>query len=307
MTEPCDVIIIGAGPAGLTAGIYCAQAGLNVVILERETTGGRLLNIEKIENYPGFAEGVPGAQLGQTMVLQAMNYGVGLNIAEVTGLELDSKNKRVKTAEGDYLGKAVIIASGGHPKKLGVDGEGEFIDKGVAYCAICEGGQFKGKVVAVVGGGDAGITEALYLTKIASKVIIVEIMSQLNAKAILQKRALENHKIEIMCSTRIEAILGHSKVQALQLLNIKTGDVTNLNVDGVLVHVGWEPHTKYLEGVIPLDNQRYIMVNESMETELSGVFAAGDVRRGSLMQIATAIGDGTTASIMAQKYLREIS
>ncbi|MGA2466462.1 MAG: FAD-dependent oxidoreductase [Thermodesulfobacteriota bacterium] len=306
MNEIYDVIIIGAGPAGLTAGIYCAQAGLKVVVLEKETIGGQVLNIEKIENYPGFADGVSGAQLGQTMALQAMSYGVGLNIAEVTGLELGSKNKRVKTTNTDYSGKAVIITSGGHPMRLGVPGEEEFIGKGVAYCAICEGGQFKGKVVAVAGGGDAGVTEALYLTKIASKVIIVEIMPRLNAKSLLQKRALENQKIEIMCSTRIEVILGDNKVQAIQLLNTKTEEVTNLNVDGILVHVGWEPQTKYLEGVIPLDDQGYIVVNEVMETELSGVFAGGDIRRGSMKQVATAIGDGTTAAIMVQKYVGEV-
>ena len=307
MSEGYDLIIIGAGPAGLTAGIYCAQAGLKVVVLERETIGGQLLNIEKIENYPGFADGISGSQLGQAMALQAMNYRVQLNMAEVTGLELNSKNKRVKTTNTGYLGKAVVITGGGHPMRLGVPGEEEFIGKGMAYCAMCEGGQFKGKVVAVAGGGDAGITEALYLTKIASKVIIVEIMPRLNAKSLLQKRALENQKIEIICSTKIEAIMGDNKVQAIQLLNTKTQEVTRLSVEGVLVHVGWKPETRWMEGVVPLNSQGEVLVNESMETGVPGIFAAGDIRHGSPRQVATAIGDGTIAAITVQKYLGEVS
>lgn len=307
MVEVYEVIIIGAGPAGLTAGLYCAQAGLKAVVLEKETPGGQLMNIDKIENYPGFAEGISGPELGQAMTLQAMNYGLEMELAEVIGLELGSKIKQVKTSTNDYLGKSVIITGGGHPMHLGVRGEEEFKGKGVAYCAVCEGGPFKGKVVAVAGGGDAGVTEALYLTKIASKIIIVEVMPELTAKSLLRKRAFENHKIEIICSSRIEAITGDNKVQAIQLLDTKTQEVSSLNVDGVLVRVGWRPQTKYLEGVLPLDNEGHIAVNEVMETNLPGVFAAGDIRHGSLKQVAAAIGDGTTAALMAQKYLREVS
>lgn len=302
MNEAYDVISIGAGPAGLTACLYCAQAGLKVLAFEKETLGGQIMNIEKIENYPGFPDGVSGAQLGQAMTLQAMNYGVEIRIAEVIGLEVESKNKRVKTTNGDYVSRVVIIASGGQPMRLGVPGEEEFTGKGVAYCAMCEGGQFKDKKVAVAGGGDAGVSEALYLTKITSEVIIVEIMPQLNAKSLLQKRARENQKIEIISSSRIEAILGDSQVRAIQLLHTETKELTDLQVDGVLVHVGWQPRTKYLEGVVPVDNQGLIVVNETMETELSGVFAAGDIRHGSPKQVVVASGDGTIAAIAAQKY-----
>ncbi|MGA2462984.1 MAG: FAD-dependent oxidoreductase [Thermodesulfobacteriota bacterium] len=307
MTEIYDIIIVGTGPAGLTAGIYCAQAGFKVAALERELPGGQLVNIEKVENYPGFPDGISGAQLSQAMLLQAMKYGVELKMEEVMGLEVGSKNKLVKTVDNTYLSKAVIIASGGHPMRLGMPGEEKFIGEGVAYCALCEGGQFKNKVVGVVGGGDAGVTEALYLTKIASKIIIVEIMPELTAKSLLQRRARENEKIEIICSTKVEAILGNNHIEAIQLLNIKTKEVSNLRVDGVLVHVGWEPQTKYLEGVLSLDNQMCVVVNETMATELPGVFAAGDLRQGSLRQVATAIGDGATAAIVAQRYLREVS
>ena len=305
MSDLYDVIIIGAGPAGLTAGLYCAQAGLRVLALEREAPGGQLMNIEKIENYPGFSDGVSGPELGQMIAMQAMNYGLELNIAEVTGLEFESKDKVLKTGNGDYRSKAVIITGGGHPMPLGVPGEEEYKGKGIAYCALCEGGQFKGKTVAVAGGGDAGITEALYLTKIASKVIIVEILPELNAKSILRKRAMENEKIQILCANRITAVLGDSQVKAVRLFNMGTEKTTDLDVGGVLVHVGWQPRTKYLEDIVPLDKYGYILVKGTMETESPGIFAAGDIRVGSPKQIATAIGDGTTAAITAQKYLRE--
>jgi thioredoxin reductase (NADPH) len=307
MSDLYDVIIIGAGPAGLTAGLYCVQAGLRVLALERETPGGQLMNIEKIENYPGFSEGVSGPELGQKMALQAMNYGLEFNIAEVRGLKLESRDKVLNIGNGEYRSKAVIIAGGGHPMPLGVPGEEEYKGKGIAYCALCEGGQFKGKTVAVAGGGDAGITEALYLTKIASKVIIVEIMPELNAKSILKKRAMENEKIQIICDSRIMSVLGDGQVKAIQLFNTGTENTTNLDVDGVFVHVGWQPQTKYLEDIVPLDKNGYILVNGMMETALAGIFAAGDTRVGSPRQVATAIGDGTTAAIAAQKYLREIS
>ncbi len=278
------------------------------MVLERETPGGQLMNIEKIENYPGFDEGVSGPELGQKMALQAMNYGLEFNMAEVTGLKLESRDKVLTIDNGDYhRGKAVIIAGGGDAMPLGVPGEEEYKGKGIAYCALCEGGQFKGKTVAVAGGGDAGITEALYLTKIASKVIIVEIMPELNAKSILKKRAMENEKIQIICASRIMSVLGDGQVKAIQLFNMGTENTTNLDVDGVLVHVGWQPRTKYLEGIVPMDKNGYILVNGMMETALAGIFAAGDTRVGSPKQIAIAVGDGTTAAIAAQKYLREIS
>ena len=303
MDERYDVIIIGAGPAGLTAGIYCAQAGLNVLAVEEMAVGGDILNIENIENYPGFSDGVSGAQLGAQMMMQAMNYGVQIQLVKAVGLEIGPTDKRVKTGRGDYLGRAVIIAGGARPKKLGVPGEEAFIGSGVGYCAMCDGGQFAGKTVVVCGGGDAGITDALYMTKLASRVIVVEVMPQLNAISLLQERAGKNEKIEIVCSTRIEAIEGESKVTAVKLLNSETKELTTLPVDGVLVRVGLEPATDYLQGIVPLDSQGHILVNDNMETEVAGVLAAGDIRHGSPMQVATAVGDGTIAAISAQKYL----
>jgi len=305
MDEVYDVTIIGAGPAGLTAGLYCAQAGLRVVALEKETLGGQIMNIEKIENYPGFADGVSGPQLGQEMTMQAMNYGVEIKLAEVVGLELGAENKRVKTANGDYVSPAVIIAGGGEPLRLRVPGEEEFRENGVAYCGMCEGGQFKDMAVAVAGGGDSGVTEALYLANLASKVIIVEMMPELNAKSLLQNRVRQNQKVEIMCHSKVQAIVGDSQVRAIELLDTETNTVTTVALDGVLVHIGWVPQTKYLENVVPLDSEGHVMVKETMETELPGVFAAGDIRHGSLRQVASAIGDGTATALAAQRYLRE--
>lgn len=304
MNTVYDVIIIGAGPAGLTCGLYCAQAGFKVAVLEKESLGGYIVNLDKVENYPGFAEGVAGAELGQAMASQAMNYGAEIQFGEVQGLEIGPESKEVKTTTGDYSGRVVVVAGGSRPKKLGVPGEEEFIGKGMAYCAMCEGGQFADKVVAVAGGGDAGVTEALYLTKIVSKVIIIEVLPQLNARSLLEKRARENPKIEIICSNRIEAILGDSAVRAVKLLNVKTKAVANLQVDGVLVHIGLDPQTGYLKGAVPLHAQGQILVNDKMETKVPGVLAAGDIRCDSPRQIASAAGDGVIAAISALRYLR---
>ena len=302
-----DVVIIGAGPAGLTAGIYCAQAGLNVLVLEEMTVGGEVLNIEKLENYPGFSDGIPGAQLGMEMMTQAMNYGAQIQLAKVEGLEVGATDKLAKTARGDFSGRAVIVAGGAHPKKLGVPGEEAFTGSGIGYCAMCDGGQFTGQAIVLCGGGDAGLTDALYMTKLAAKIIVVEILPQLNAISLLQERARKNEKIEMICSTRIEAIEGDTKVKAVKLLNTETKELTTLPVDGVLIRIGMEPATGYLQGVVPLDSQGHILVNENMETEVPGVLAAGDIRHGSPMQVATAVGDGTIAAISAQRYLREVA
>jgi len=306
-----DVVIIGSGPAGLTAGLYTARAGLQTIILENEKLGGYLVNIDLVENYPGFVEGIRGNELAQGMMNQAMSYGVEFQLAEVIGLELGRDPKVVKTIQGDYLGKVIIIAGGSHPKKLDVPGEEEFVGKGVAYCAVCEGGSFGNKVVAVAGGGDAGITEGLYLTRIASKVIIIEIMPELNATEVLRKRASASSKIEIRCGTKIKAIVGDGQVKGLELLDVKTGQESTLEVDGVFVHIGLEPNTKYLRremgkrgwNIIPLDMNGYVLVNDKMATKIPGVFAAGDTRHNSACQIATAVGDGATAALSAIQFL----
>ena len=299
-----DVVIISGGPAGLSAGLYLARAKQRTILLDKESFGGYIKNIELVENYPGFAEGVSGAQLASEMVLQAMKYGLQFEEVEVIGIEFYSNSRWVTCANGKgYSTAAIIIAGGSTPKKLGVPGEEEFRGKGVINCAFCDGGQFIDRVIAVCGGGDAGVTEALYMTKLASKVILIELLPKLTATAILQERARDNPKLEIHCGIKVESIVGDDEVSAIKFLNVDTGQRDTLRVDGVLVHVDLEPNTSYLNGIVPLDGQGQIVVNDKMETEVSRLFAAGDVRSGSTRQIVTAVGDGAIAAISAQRLL----
>ena len=299
-----DVIIVGAGPAGLTAGLYAGRAKLKTIVLEKENLGGKITNIELIENYPGFPEGIAGAELGSQMMEQASKYGVEFKLAEVTGIEFRETLKMVKTSAGDLACRALIIAGGARPRKLSVPGETDFAGSGVAYCAFCDGDAFTGRVVAVAGGGDAGVTEGLYLSRIASKVILIEVMPQLTASKVLQERLRADSKIEIRCGTKIEAIVGDSAVRALRIVDLKTEQKTSLDVDGIFVSVGLEPDTGYLKGVVPLDGDGQILVNDRLETEIPGVFACGDIRSHSARQVGTAVGDGATAAISATKYLK---
>lgn len=303
-----DVVIIGGGPAGLTAGLYLSRARHRTLLLEKESFGGPILNVEWIENYPGFAEGVAGAQLASEMVTQATKYGLQLQQAEVLGIETYSSSRWVKCAGGSgYTATVIIIAGGARPKKLGVPGEEALQGKGVFNCAFCEGGRFTDKVVGVCGGGDSGITEALYLTKLASKVILFEVLPSLTATAILQERALSNPKLDIRCGVKVEAICGDSQVEAIEFFEVGGGKKGTLKVDGVLVYVGLEPNTSYLRSIVPLDSQGQIIVNERMETETPYILAAGDIRNGSLRQITTAVGDGAIAAISAQRLLQKLA
>ncbi|MFC1916141.1 NAD(P)/FAD-dependent oxidoreductase [Chloroflexota bacterium] len=304
MQQIYDTVVVGTGAAGLTAGLYLSRAKLNALLLEKETIGGELMNRDLIENYPGYSDGIIGSELGSNMMVQVMNYEGEIQLAEVSEIKLGQDYKEVKTAQGDYLSRTVIIAGGAHPKKLGIAGEEEFSDKGVFYCATCDGPHFAGKVVAVAGGGDSGITEGLHLTQYVSKVIVIEIMPELNATKILQERASANPKIEIRCGTKIEAILGDTEVKELSLADVKTGESYKLEVDGILVHIGLDPNTDYLKGTVPLDSKGQILVNAKMETEIPGIFAAGDIRSNSPMQVSTAVGDGATAALSAQRYLK---
>ena len=306
MSEIRDVIIIGAGPAGLTAGLYTCRARLNTLMIEKETIGGELMNRDLIENYPGYPGGVSGPELGSRMMTQTMDFGGEIQIAEVEGIELDGNYRIIKSTQEQYLSKAIIFSGGARPKKLGVPGEAKFTNKGVFYCATCDGPRFADRVVAVAGAGDSGITEALFLTQLVAKVIVIETLPQPTACKILQERAFSNPKIEVRCDTRIEAICGDEQVKGLALADIKTGKRSTLEVEGVLVHVGLDPNTGYLKDVIRLDEKGQIFVNERMETQIPGVFAAGDVRHNSPMQIASAVGDGATAALSLERYLKTL-
>ncbi len=303
-----DVVIIGGGPAGLTAGLYLSRAKRRTMLIDKENFGGYIKDVEWIENYPGFAQGVSGAQLASEMVTQATEYGLCLEPGEVTGIEIFSSSKWVACTGGKgYTTAVVVIAGGSRPKELGVPGEEMLRGKGVFNCALCDGGQFAGGVVVVCGGGDAGVTESLYMTKLASKVILIEAEPRLTATAILQERALANPKLEIRCGVKVEAIIGDSKVEAIEFSETGGGERGTLKTDGVLVHVGLEPNTGYLPGIIPLDSQGQIIVSSNMETEVPGVFAAGDIRSGSPRQIASAVGDGAIAAISAERLLQELA
>jgi thioredoxin reductase (NADPH) len=305
MDETYNVIVIGAGPAGLTAALYISLTQLRLLVVEKETLGGQIMNIDIVENYPGFADGIPGPKLGAQMITQAMNHGVKFVLGEVQEVKLGRDCKIVKTSAGKFIGESIIIASGAHPKKLNIPGEAEFSGRGVFYCAVCDGGYFAGQTVAVVGGGDAGVTEALYLARLVSKAIIIESMPQLTASKFLQDKVLMNPKIEVCCRTQLEAIMGDDKVKAITMLNLKNGQKSAIEVDGVLVHVGIEPNTNYLKGIVPLDSEGQITVNNMMETEVPGVFAAGDVRSSSIKQITASTGDGAIAAIYAGRFLQE--
>jgi thioredoxin reductase (NADPH) len=300
-----DVIIIGGGPAGLSAGLYTSRSRLNTLLIEKGVVGGRITDAELIENYPGFAEGISGAELGQLMQKQAAKYGLKITIAEATGLELKKDKKVVKTTKGDFATKAVIIASGSERGKLGVPGEKEVTGKGVSYCATCDGPLFRGKTVAVVGGGNAAISEALYLAKFASRVIVIHRRHQLRATRVLEEKARAEPKIEFLWDTVVEKIEGGDVVRQLKLRQVKTGQRSSLNVAGVFIAVGLKPSTDFLKGVLPMDEGGYIITNERMETEIPGILAAGDIRQNSPRQAITAAGDGATAAVNAEIFLSQ--
>jgi len=300
-----DVVIIGGGPAGLTAGLYAARARLNSLLIERMTIGGQITNAEQIENFPGFPDGISGFELGQLMHQQATKYGLKTVTAEATGIELKEDEKVVKTTEGDFIAKVSIIAGGSKRNTLGVPGEEEFTGKGVSYCATCDAPFFREQPVAVAGGSDAAITEALHLAQFASRVMVIHRRDQLRATAILQERAFAEPKIEFLWNTTVEKIEGEGFVKRLRLNQVKTGKKSTLEVRGVFVSIGFKPDTDYLKGIVPLDPVGHIITNEKMETEVPGIFAAGDIRSSSARQAITAAGDGATAAIYAHRFLTE--
>ena len=301
-----DSVIVGGGPAGLTAGLYLCRGNWRTLLVDKESPGGYIKNIELIENYSGFSEGVAGARLATQMVTQATNYGLKYEQAEVSTIEIFSSSKWVGCVDGKGFTTGAIIFTGGSvPKKLGVPGEEEFKDKGVIRCAFCDGGQFAGKTIVVCGGGDSGISEALYMSKIADKVIVVEAMPQLNATAILQDRLKANPKMEVHTGTMVKEIIGSDHVEAISVVRNGNDQAEIIKTDGVLVHIGLDPNTSYLEGIVPLTESGQIEVNEWMETGLPGVFAAGDIRSNSSRQVSAAVGDGAAAGIAAQRYLQK--
>jgi thioredoxin reductase (NADPH) len=298
-----DVIIIGGGPAGLSAGIYAARARLNSLLIERGAIGGQILNTGWVENYPGFPDGVSGIDLTTAMHKQAEKFGLETLLADFTGAKLKGKQKTVETSGGGFTAKTVIIAIGLERQKLGVPGEAEYIGRGVSYCATCDGAFFRGKPVVVVGGGNVAITEALELTRFASKITIIHRRDELRATKILRERAFAQPKIKILWDSVVDEITGEAFVEKVKVSNVKTRKKSVLNVAGVFMGVGFKANTDFLKGALELDKNNSIVTDVQMATNFHGVFAAGDVRSGSVRQLIAATGDGAVAAISADRYI----
>jgi thioredoxin reductase (NADPH) len=301
-----EVIIIGGGPAGLTAGLYTSRAGLKSLLIERGIFGGQIVNARQVDNYPGFPEGISGFELASLMHEQAIRYGLETVNTTVTAIK-PGGNYSIISSDGKFDAEAVIIAAGSEYRKLGVPGEDELLGRGVSYCATCDGFLFRDLDVAVVGGGDTAITDALELSEHASKVYIIHRRGQLRAGQILEKKALARTKLEPVWNTVVEEIIGENKVSALNLRNVKTGEITKLEVAGVFVAIGFEPNSQSFADIVELDENGLIKTDELMATSAPGIFAVGDIRKNSPRQVAGAVGDGATAALSVFKYLRERS
>ncbi|MBW1721518.1 MAG: thioredoxin-disulfide reductase [Deltaproteobacteria bacterium] len=298
-----DVIIIGGGPAGLTAGLYNARARLDVLLLEKLSPGGQVLTTDWVENYPGFPEGVSGFELMDRMRRQAENFGLVIKNKEVLGLEFHGARKVVRTSDEHLEAKALILACGATPRKLGIEGEDLLVGKGVSYCATCDGAFFRDQEVAVIGGGDTAVEEALFLTRFASKVTLIHRRDALRATRVLQERAMAEEKIEFLWDTVPVKILGNTAVEGIELRNVKTGETSEKQVKGIFVFIGTNPNTELVKGLLELDENGFIVTDNKMESSVPGVFAAGDVRSKLLRQISTAVGEGAAASFSAERYL----
>jgi thioredoxin reductase (NADPH) len=303
MSNNYDVVIIGGGPAGLSAGLYTSRDKLSSLLIERGLIGGLINETDRLDNYPGFPDGISGSDLTQLMHQQAGKYGLETVTAEVTGLEVMDNARRVRTSQGNFNTKAVIIAGGSARQLLGAPGEKEFIGRGVSYCATCDAPFFSGKTIAVVGGGNAAVYEALHLAKFASKVYLIHRRDQLRATAVVQEKVLAQPNIEVVWSSVVEAIEGTNSVEKLALRRTDDNRESSLAVNGVFIAIGLKPNTAYLQDILSLDKQGAIVVNENMQTSVPGILAAGDIRSGSIRQVISAAGDGATAAIYAKSYI----
>lgn len=300
-----DVIIIGAGPAGYTAGIYCSRARHDTLILSGILPGGQLVNTTEVENYPGFENGIMGPDLMITMRKQTERMGTTIIDDEVIDVDFRHKPFKILTSSEEYECRAVIIATGATPRKLGIAGEQTFGGKGVSYCATCDGPFFRNQEIVVVGGGDSAIEEATFLTKFASKVHLVHRKDKLRASKVMQERAFSNQKIQFHWNSAVTDIIGDQKVQTAVLSDVKSGQKTNLPVGGIFVAIGHEPNTKIFVNSIELDENGYIKLKDHTKTNIPGVFAAGDVHDHRYRQAITAAGFGCMAAIDVDKYLTE--
>ena len=298
-----DLAIVGGGLAGMTAGLYASRAGLDTVLLERLMTGGQVINAHLIENFPGFPDGISGADLAALVQDQATRFGLDLQLDEVTGLRRNGPDWTVETYDGEIEARAVVIAGGSTLRRLGVPGEAEMHGAGVSYCATCDGAFFKGQVVGVVGGGDSALDEAMVLTEVASKVIVFHRDGSFSGQQVLRDRVTASPKVEIRFDTVVDAVLGDSGVEGVGVTEVTSGETTRVDLQALFIYVGLEPNTDYLRGLLPLDNTGHVPTDVWMRTPLPGLFAAGDIRQHSAAQLVSSAGDGATAAIAARRYL----
>ncbi len=302
-----DVIIVGGGPAGMTAGLYAGRGRFKTLLLEKLITGGQVMTTEHVDNYPGFPEGVAGFELSQRMRDQAERFGVEIRSAEVTALKPGNPYHTIVLEGGEEIvGRAIIIASGAQPRRAGFPGEEEFTGKGVGYCATCDGALYRDETIAVVGGGDTALQDAVFLTRFAKKVYLIHRRDQFRGAKLYQEKVFANDKIEIIFDTVVTRILGEKNVSGVTIKNVKTGAESELAVTGVFVFVGIQPIVGWLaKGLLEQDEFGFIRTDDKMATNIPGIFAAGDVRVKMLRQITTAVGDGAVAAFAAEKYLEE--
>jgi thioredoxin reductase (NADPH) len=301
-----DVVIIGGGPAGLTAGIYAGRGNLKTVILEKGQPGGQIAQTEEVENYPGFPEVIPGFELSSRMVQQAEKFGAQLVSDEVLGLEKFQDGFRVKGYERAYTARVVIVATGANPRRLGVPGEDKFYGRGVSTCATCDGFFYRGKHVVVVGGGDAAVEEGTFLTKFAESVTVIHRRDELRANKVAQERAFRNPKMKFVWNTVVEEVLGDEVVTGVKVRNVQTNETSVMPTDGVFIYVGHVPNTEFLSGAVELNNHGYVAVHDEIYTSVPGIFSAGDVSDEIYRQLSTSVGAGTKAAMRAEKYLAEL-
>ena len=305
MEKIFDTVIIGGGPGGYTAALYAARAGLSTVVIEKMSPGGQMALTDTIDNYPGFEEGVDGFTLGMKMQQSAERFGAKTEYAEVLSVDLERKIKTVNTSSGEIKAYTVILSTGANPKELGLENETKLIGKGVHYCAHCDGRFYKGKTVVVVGGGNTAAADALYLSRIAEKVILVHRRDTLRATKIYHEPLLKAENVEFCWDSTVSGILADERVSAVKIKKVRTGEEKTVPCDAVFVSIGRKPATEFLKDKLSLDKNGYIPADETTKTEIPGVFAVGDVRTKALRQVVTAVSDGANAAYFAEEYLNE--
>ncbi len=305
MEKRYDVVVVGGGPAGYSAALYCVRAGLSVLVLEMLSAGGQMATTSQVDNYPGFDSGVDGFELAEKMQAGAERFGAVSEFAEVTGMELGGQPKVIHTTDGTVEARAVVLAMGASPRKMGLPGEAELVGRGVAYCAACDGMYYKGKVVAVAGGGNSAAADALTLSKLCKKVYLVHRRDSLRADPVYLEPLKQAGNLEFVWNTQIDALLHGEKLTGLALTDRVTGEHSTMSCDGLFVAIGRDPNTALVQDQVELDDQGYLIADETTRTSVPGVFAAGDVRTKPLRQIVTAAADGAVASKFVTEYLRE--